>query len=576
MFSQLELTTRMKLTTHSNARGARLLLAASALLLAIGATAHAQWQTSTYTLKGGWNAINLTGDASYDTIENIMPSSVIEVWRWNPNPNQVQFTSSPLIPTEGTPEWNVWKRVGGGNTLSLMTGPASYLVRCAGTTANTYSIPIKQSPKPPRTSWVRNGANLNGFSTFKNGANFPTFSNYFATFPTAIAPSTKIYKYVGGDLGPGNPLQVFSPTAERVDRNQAYWFSAEVVGDFAAPLQFSFTSADGLSFGRTGTSVTARIYNRSDAVVTVTFTPANSETEPASQPSITGPAPLTRRVFNTTTLVNEDVPITGAITEVLAPKATTTVTFGINRAAMTGAANALYASLLRVTDSSNLMDLYLPVSAQKDTLAGLWIGDISVNGVGSQVAGATGTTTQREFPLRTLLHVTDTGTPRLLSQVFLGQLAAPGNDAGVCTTEALLKQDAKAFAQRFVATHMPLNQVITGTGGLTGLPGTVSCTITIPFNDPTNPFVHQYHPDHDNKDARFQPVGAGVESYNITRTCTFTFTASPPPGGTTIGWGSSVIGGTYAETITGIHKNPITVSGTFELRRASEIGTLSQ
>ena len=553
------------------------LLAAAALFLTVGTTAHAQWQTTTYSLKGGWNAINLTGDATYASIDTLLPTSVIEVWRWNPNPNQVQFTSSPLLPTEGTPEWDVWKRSGLGSTFSTLTGPGTFLVKCTGTTANTYSVAIKQSPKVPRTSWVRNGANLNGFATFKNGANFPTFANYFTTFPTATAASTKIYKFVGGDLGPNNPLQIFSTTLERVDRNQGYWFSAEVVGDFTGPVKMSFSNSNALDFGRTRTTVSASFYNRSAAPVTLTFTPVNSEVEPALQPAVTGPAPLTRRVFNTTTLSTVDVPITGAITEVLAPQATTTVNFGINRAAMTApAADALYASLLRVTDSGNLMDVYLPVSAQKGTLAGLWIGDISLKGVGSQVAGYTGTATPREFPLRTLLHVSDTGTPRLLSQVFLGQLAAVGNDSGVCTTEALLKQDAKANAQRFVATHMPLNQVITGSGALAALPSTVGCTITIPFNDATNPFVHQYHPDHDNKDARFQPVGAGVESYNIVRACTFTFTAVPPVGSTASGWGSSVIGGTYAETITGIHKNPITVSGTFELRRASEIGTLSQ
>ena len=38
--------------------------------------------------------------------------------------------------------------------------------------------------------------------------------------------------------------------------------------------------------------------------------------------------------------------------------------------------------------------------------------------------------------------------------------------------------------------------------------------------------------------------------------------------------GSTIIGGTYTETITGIHKDPIEMSGSFELRRASEDGTL--
>jgi hypothetical protein len=138
-----------------------------------------------------------------------------------------------------------------------------------------------------------------------------------------------------------------------------------------------------------------------------------------------------------------------------------------------------------------------------------------------------------------------------------------------------LKQDAKATAQRIVAAHLPLDQVITGSGTV-GTTSVLTCSITLPFNGATNPFVHQYHPDHDNKDARFNLVSAGVESYNITRTCTFMFTAAPPGGGTVAGWGSSVIGGNYSEVISGLHKDPIQLNGTFELRRASEIGVLTQ
>jgi hypothetical protein len=55
-----------------------------------------------------------------------------------------------------------------------------------------------------------------------------------------------------------------------------------------------------------------------------------------------------------------------------------------------------------------------------------------------------------------------------------------------------------------------------------------------------------------------------VEAPAITRVCTFTFTAT----------GGSVISGTYSEILTGVHRKPIQLTGTFELRRASEIGTL--
>lgn len=711
--------------------------------LLFAASAQAQWQTPSYTLKGGWNSIYLHGDATHVTPDVLFAghAEILEVWRWNPNPNQVQFTTTPLLPSPGTPEWLVWS--GGATPAGIMTGQSAFLIKCSGTTANTYTVTIPQRPLPPSANWVRNGANLLGFPTFQNGVNYPSFSNYFATFPAAIAANTKIFKYVGGDLGPSNPIQVYSPSNEKLDRNTAYWFSAEVVGNFYAPLEISLTTNDGLAFGRTGSLITAHVRNRTSLPVTLTLDPVDSEPAPGvGQTGISGRVPLTRHIFNASTLVWDSVPITAAYTEVIGPQSTVELKFGINRAdpAMAAAVDAFFASFLRLRDSGNLMDIYLPATAAKGSLAGLWVGDIQLTSVGSRVsnsaqgtatvtdgavtsievvgtggygysgdlaegditiapppeavqaealaasdgdvltsisitnpgagystapivtiapppsgttatAAATvaggvitsisidsgaagsgytsnplvtiaappaavpatatatvengsaksftitsggsgyqiaspkvtvapplplaGTSTPRAMPLRTLLHVADNGTARLLHQVFLGQLAAAPHAVGLCTFESLLKQDAKATAQRLVAAHMPITLPITASSGSVALPGSLTCAITVPFDDKSNPFVHQYHPDHDNKNVRFEPALAGEESYTVTRTCTFTFTATPPPGSTSSsGWGSTVLGGTYTETITGLHKNPIQMGGTFELRRASEDGTL--
>lgn len=563
-----------------------LLLAVCSLCFAV--RARAQWQTTTYSLKGGWSAIYLNGDAKQDTLDNLFPASVIEVWRWNTNPNQVQFIESPQSPTGGMPEWSVWKRgFPAQSTFSELSGQTAYLVKSTGTAANTYPVDILQSPLPPTVAWVRNGANLLGFPTYKNGANFPLFSSYFATFPAAIAANTKVFKYIGGDLSAGNPIQIFSPSSERVDRSQAYWFSSEVVDNFHGPLDISLSNSAGLDFGRNGSIVTVRIRNRSAAAINVTLSRENSESAPAGQTAITGPVPLTRRVFNPVTVRIEPQNFTSFV-EAVPGLSSVELQFGIDRGAMGGDLTSLFASFLRLTDG-NLMDVWLPARAQKTSLAGLWVGDIKVIAVDSKVPGSPGATTPEAFKLRTLLHVETGGTARLLSQVFLGQLAVAPNDVGLCTLESLLKQDAKANAQRLVAAHLPLDQVITGSGSV-ALSSSLACTVTVPYNDPTNPFLHQYHPDHDNRDPRFQnfvlPSGVtpttakisdGVEAPAITRSCTFNFTAAPPDGSdVTNGWGSSVLGGTYSETISGIHKETITVSGTFELNRASEIGTLSQ
>lgn len=545
--------------------------------LFLASSAQAQWQTTTYSLKAGWSAIYLTGDAKQASLSDIFPAQVVEVWRWNSNPTQVQFTESPGSPSPGTPEWSVWKRgFPLDSTFSELTGQTSYLVKSTGAANVTFSAAIKQTPLAPKAVWVRNGANLMGFPTLKNGVNFPTFSSYFATFPGAIAANTKIFKYIGGELSGANPMQVLAPVSERLDRTQAYWFSAEVVENFYAPVEINLSTEAGLDFGNSGSIITARIRNRAANPVTLTFTPLASESPPTGQPAITGPVPLTRRIFNTTTAIWNETPITSAITAVIAARGITEIQFGVNRGAMVGPADAMFASLLRVTDSGNLVDLILPARAQQTSLTGLWVGDVRVSEVASKVPGSPGTSTPDPFQLRTLLHVADGGNARLLSQVFIGRLAVAPNNLGLCTRESLLKQDSLGTAQRLVAAHLPLDQVISAVGSV-AVPGSLTCNVTVPFNDPTNPFVHQYHPDHDNKNARFAPLSAGVESYNIGRACTFNFTATPPAGSSvTSGWGSSVLGGIYTEIISGVHKDPITVSGTFELRRASEIGTLSQ
>jgi hypothetical protein len=793
----------------------RLTFAILALLLTAG-NSRAQWLQTTYTLKGGWNAIHLHGDATHAAPDVLFPNSgataaILEIWRWNPRPNQVQFTKSPLIPSAGTPEWNVWKRgFPAQSDLSLVTGQTAYLVKCSGTAATTHNVPIVQRALPPSALWVRSGANLLGFPSKLTSPNFPSFSSYFQAFPPATAANAKIYKYTGGDLGPANPIQIFSPTAEQVDRNKAYWFEAEVVGNFFAPLDISLSQATGIDFGRTGSVITARLRNTTAASMTVTLAPVESFAAPAGQSAVTGGVPLTRRTFDSGAWT--EAPITAAYTEVIGANSTVELSFGINRAAMSGASNALYASLLRLTDSGNLFDISLPVSARVTSPAGLWVGDATVTNVSSEVqatatatavltngvltgieltgggfgygaapvpviaapagvratataaisladgkvtgltlinpgsgyaiepvitiaapgagtaataratvsngiltgvalinggsgytaapvvtialpaasvvqavatsiisgggvisasvinpgagyfsapavtvappasgtaatavakvedgrlsgitiltpgsgytvipaitigapparttATATavvqngkvtgftvtgggsgylaapaitvpapapaGTATARNPPLRVILHVDDGGTARVLSQVFVGKLV--GGTHGLCTKESGLSAADKAGASRLVAAHLPLDRVLTsGTGSVA--PGqTLVRTVTIPFDDDTNPFVHRYHPDHNNKDARGQLLTAGVESYDITRTLSFQFTTAPPAGVSAAGWGSTIIGGNYMEVIRGLHKQDLTVSGIFVLRRASEIGTLT-
>ncbi len=549
------------------------------LVLGFACTAglHAQWQTTAYTLHGGWNSIYLHGDASHATLEQHFAANpeVIAVWRWNPNPTQIQFGVSPLIPTQGTPEWSIWKRdLPAQSTLANLTGQTGYLVECSGASTTTYNVQITQRVMPPESNWVRNGATFLGFPTRNASGTFPTFAAYFATFPAAIAANTRIYRYAGGPLGPTNPVQVFSTSQEQVDRNQAYWFEAPVVGNFYAPLEIAPSTPDGLHFGRTGSTFSVRVRNRTAAPVTLTVQSNASASAPTGQEAIVAAVPVTRRTYNATSSTYVYTAVTG-FNEVIGPQSSIEITFGVDRTLMTGATDSFYASLLRFTDGGSLMDIAIPVTARVTSLAGLWVGDVAVNGVNSFAPGSPGNTTARPFPLRILLHVDNTGTARLLSQVFLGRLASASNPTGLSTIESALKADEKATATRLVSAHLPPDTILaTGTGSV-ALNSTLVRTLVVPFNAAVNPFVHTYHPDHDNKDARFGPLSAGVESTTFSRACSFTFSTTPIAGANAAAWGATVIGGTYSETITGVHRHPVVLSGTFQLRRISDIGDIT-
>ena len=53
------------------------------------------------------------------------------------------------------------------------------------------------------------------------------------------------------------------------------------------------------------------------------------------------------------------------------------------------------------------------------------------------------------------------------------------------------------------------------------------------------------------------------------------FTPNDPNGFQFPGWGDPQLGGNYHEAITGLHRNPIHVEGTFRLFQASRVGVLN-
>src|SRR5262245_52459599 len=91
-------------------------------LVVLAFSARAQWETQTFDLVSGWNAVFLHVDADYTTLDAMVggdpTNPIIEVWRWNP-PATTQFTESPSNPNPGS-EWSSWVRTKPGGSLQRM------------------------------------------------------------------------------------------------------------------------------------------------------------------------------------------------------------------------------------------------------------------------------------------------------------------------------------------------------------------------------------------------------------------------------------------------------------------------
>lgn len=413
-----------------------------------------------------------------------------------------------------------------------------------------------------------------------------------------------------------------------------------------------------LSAPASGTTATATaVLNSAGRIVSFNLTNSGAgyaATTPTVSvtPTITNQVPLKiRGAFDPATSTYAYTSLATAQTVTLTSGQESEIVIVADRTAMGSTAGALYASLLRLTDSVGLTRIDLPVTAVTSDFTGLWTGVASVNlvdqiigdaavpqlvvastatiaggqvtavavnstaayftstptvtftgGGGSGAAGTavltkgllTGVTmtsggsgytsvptvafvggqvnqraTFSTMSLRLILHRATNGDTRLIQQAYLG---SDGTTTTLATAESLFPATLKP-SSRLSSAHFPSDFVKLGTGSLTSS-GTASFEVLLDYDSDSNPFVHRYHPDHDNLDSRFESkLAAGRESFTVRRAVTLTF-QSTLPGINDPAWGVTMVGGTYSETVTGLRAIPITATGTFILYRVSDAPTL--
>ena len=545
--------------------------------------------SESYQLKPGWNAIWISHDCSYAPIDTLLAGqpNVVEIWRWNPLGSTVQFTTSPSAPIVPDLEWVVWHRGASTNALTSFSGNSAYLVRLADG-ASPLTLTLTGKPLPPGYTWQSNGLNFLGFPippaasvAQQNFDRFFSFSDVLKTNPT-------VFFYNGGALSsvaPKNPIQVFTPRTAVVNRGQAYWVQGAAYNNYYGSIALDVSGDGGLDFGSQQSLASVRIKNVVDPAknqsVTVTMTRASSAPAPSGQTQSVGDVPLRLRgALDPATGQFAYTPFPNPLTITLPPGGETQVFIAVNRAALGAVAGADFQSVLQVSDSLGLARIDLPVHAVATSLAGVWLGSATITAV-DQINGPTATPASvgnATYPIRLLVHMDDSGNTTLLQQVYVAHGPVPagstaaGPELALTNTGYAARSDLTG-AIRLSSSTFPIDLTQPGSGQL-GSSGALTFNVLLDHDASTNAFVHTYHPDHDNLDARFNStVGQGVESYTVSRTITLNFAPSLA-GVSDPNFGSTILGGSYTETIMGLRAQSINVSGIFVLRRVSDATSL--
>jgi hypothetical protein len=403
-----------------------------------------------------------------------------------------------------------------------------------------------------------------------------------------------------------------------VKRGQAFWIrSGSVFNRYFGPFEVTLSGANGADFRDGRNTYSFRLRNLTAGNLGVTLRLANSEMPvPVGQSSIVGVPPLlVRGNLNVTnfsypyTHLAVNNPHTWTLAGAGLSGSEIEVVLGVNRSAMTGTVGDLFAGILQFTDSLGHSRIEIPTSATVASSAGLWVGGASITEVrhylksyargpanepvtsanGQYIATATNTSfgsVARSFPLRLIVHNPDqAGNAVLLQRVYHGLDAV--TNAVVANRESVLNRNFLKQSRRITATHLPWTEANTpwAFNGKLGPLTDISTIVKLDYNDQaSSPFIHSYHPDHDNLDAAFKNVlSQGSESYAAERN--ITLQVLPPANDfAAITAGGQTLTGNYLETVTlkGLARGggqfdtrQFEVYGVFTLNHISDIPVLT-
>jgi hypothetical protein len=557
-----------------NKRRSLLLLCALTTMLGTMRFASAVPVNQVVTLEAGWNAVFFEVEPTNidpDVVFASLGANLLSVWTWNPNAGTVEFIQNPTQLIQSSPQMLNYQPDDPQNivtNLYAIRGNQAYLIHVsAGAT-----LTVTGEPKVPNTNWKPNSFNLVGFHV--NADNPPLFYDFFEP------SSAHNGEFVSGRATPeiyvlDNATSLWTAVDASIPmkKGEAFWVYTQGSSKFNGPVAVQLERADGLHYGDTLTRQDVVIKNDSDEQQTISM-------------SLSEGAPSNRLFYwklNEATNIFEWVTFPPA-NLAIAPGESQRLSLGVKRDGLSSA-DPLAANI-HVEAGGTVFQI--PLSLEGIDVAGLWVGQAVVNKV-SEVQSSTSEITPAgsAFSFRIIVHVDNGGQATLLSHVIqMWDENLPNGPAGpvLFTDDGLMPnytgitmRDGKTVGRRISAPafHNFGQSALDGSFGIQA--GDLKTMLNLPADDPTNPFIHRYHKDHlvpgDNTPLE--------QKYSIDRDIKLTFQDQDADGNNIVGsnglgWGSSDMGGTYQETINGIHKKELTIKGTFLLHRVSKKGSLEQ
>ena len=598
---------------HRNrGRGRKLIVMLVACALAV-LPARAQWMTQRINFVEGWNAIHLKVnpvDTSCATVfsSETYPTAITQVTWWNRD-RLDDGTGNTIT------DMHNWYRSGGEpSTFGRVIGDQRYLVY--STTA--FALDVVGTPAIPKGTIYLGEFNLVGVNVPNLAeTDAPTYYEYFMPFYYR-SPSWYGVTAANEKLRLGNSVRV-------TDASKAVWLETSTntsgTATFTGPFLLSLGNAaqtlawtDDASLVRT---LTIKNISAEDRVLKIYR--ASSRPPPTGQGTMAGNVALLRETtdwskgFANTLYVPFLNDSQTTFTTNLAAGATFELRLKPDTSRMaTSVGN--YMGILEISDKGSTLAgesrpegtcLYRVgafaagslMESDVSSKAGLWVGTVVLAQVNRAKTLSSAepawvstnlVTAPHPFQFRLLVHVDNEGNAKLLKQAFMAMPTAEGETYLLADRETAIAFRGEypgGTIRRTASANFPFMAPLALTGGSFATGGaTVGATFTQEYDDKTNPFVHAFHPQHDNiefnnqKPSKLEGGDEGrgeYESWAVTREVSLTF-ADEDPVGANEEWNRTVTGGLYEETVSGLtgQGKPILTRGAFRLTKVNDVKTI--